>query len=442
MAFNHLTGGSDDVRPTGHPYLADDMKHSHSHSEKLPFSQFDRKRVRILLGSIVVPLFVATLVGMFFLWPRGETPVGQEHIYDEGVSEATGVVTFVGETDDYGQTPVRMETDGVEVDVHVPFEYIDNGLDVGDRIITMFSPDIMATGSPYIFVDFERSIPMSALVVFYIIAVAIVARGKGLAAIAGLGASLAIVGFFMLPALLVGKPALVVVLVGAAAMMFASIYLAHGISIRTTTAILGTFGGLIVTGVVAYFAIDANNLTGVLTEEAITLYSKVTGLQMDQILLCGMILAGLGALNDVTITQVSTVWELHGLNPQATRLQLFRRGMVVGRDHIASTVYTLAFAYIGTALPLMLSAAMIDRGFLDTMAVAQVSEEIVRTLVASIGLVLAIPATTAIAATLAPVAPTGARVTTRERNETGAYVTCGERAHVTRGERNEKEQHA
>lgn len=442
MAFNHLTGGSDDVRPTGHPYPGDDMKHSHSHSEKLPFSQFDRKRVRILLGSIVVPLFVATLVGMFFLWPRGETPVGQEHIYAEGVSEATGVVTFVGETDDYGQTPVRMETDGVEVDVHVPFEYIDNGLDVGDRIITMFSPDIMATGSPYIFVDFERSIPMSALVVFYIIAVAIVARGKGLAAIAGLGASLAIVGFFMLPALLVGKPALVVVLVGAAAMMFASIYLAHGISIRTTTAILGTFGGLIVTGVVAYFAIGANNLTGVLTEEAITLYSKVTGLQMDQILLCGMILAGLGALNDVTITQVSTVWELHGLNPQATRLQLFRRGMVVGRDHIASTVYTLAFAYIGTALPLMLSAAMIDRGFLDTMAVAQVSEEIVRTLVASIGLVLAIPATTAIAATLAPVAPTGARVTTRERNETGAHVTCGERAHVTRGERNEKEQHA
>lgn len=396
--------------------------HSHSHAGKLPLTQSDRTRVRLILGAIVVPLFVLTLVGMFFLWPRGATPVGQEQIYAEGVTEATGVVTYIGETDDYGQTPVRMETDGVEVDVHVPFEYINNGLDIGDRIITMFSPDIMDTGSPYIFVDFERSVPLGALVAFYIVAVAIVARGKGLAALVGLTVSLAVVGFFMLPALLVGKPAVLVVIVGAAAMMFASIYLAHGVSIRTTTAILGTFGGLIVTGVVAYLAIGANNLTGALSDEAITLYGKISSLQMDQILLCGMILAGLGALNDVTITQVSTVWELHGLNPQATRLQLFRRGMVVGRDHIASTVYTLAFAYVGTALPLMLSAAMIDRGFFDTMTVAQVAEEIVRTLVASIGLVLAIPATTAIAAILAPVAPTGTRTGRRQHMQKDSHA--------------------
>ena len=192
-------------------------------------------------------------------------------------------------------------------------------------------------------------------------------------------------------------------------MMFASIYLAHGVSIRTTTALLGTFGGLVVTLMVALWAVDAARLTGTSEDHALVLMGQVPGLSMSAILLCGMLLAGLGALNDVTITQVSTVWELHAANPAVPRRRLFTQGMAVGRDHIASTVYTLAFAYVGTALPMLMAASLMQRSFIDLLQVSLIAEEIVRTLTASVGLILAIPLTTAIAAALAPVAPTQRR---------------------------------
>lgn len=379
--------------------------HAHSHSGRLNLEPKDRRRVQIILSACVVPIAVATLIGLLLLWPRGETPVGSVQLTDTGVEMAIGEVSSIAETDELGQTMVTMVVDGVEVPVHVPFDIIDNGLDVGDRIEAMFNPTALETGTPYIFVDFVRDVPLGALLALYVIVVLLVARVKGLAALFGLAASLAVVGAFILPSLMVGKEPLLVVIVGASAMMFASIYLAHGISIRTTTAVLGTLGGLVITGVLAAWSVGANNLTGTLSDDAIALYGQLGYLKMSDILLTGIVLAGLGALNDVTITQVSTVWELHSANPQASRRRIFSQGMVIGRDHIASTVYTLAFAYVGTSLPLLMSAALVDRGFLDLMTVGQIAEEVVRTLVASIGLVLAIPMTTAIATWLAPVAP-------------------------------------
>ncbi|WHU56880.1 YibE/F family protein [Trueperella pyogenes] len=379
--------------------------HVHSHAAHLDLAPKDRRRVQVILAAIVVPLAIATIVGLVLLWPRGATPVGSLPLNHSGVSMVVGEITSVSAVDDLGQHKVTMKVDGVEVPLHVPFEIIGNGLDVGDTVKAMFNPGSVDAGAPYIFVDFVRGIPLSALLIVYVVVVIAVARWKGFAALLGLGASLAVVGAFMLPALMVGHSPLAVVIVGASAMMFASIYFAHGVSIRTTTAVLGTLGGLVITGVLAVWAVSANNLTGTLSEDAISLAGHLNYLKMSDILLCGIILAGLGALNDVTITQVSTVWELHSANIAASRIRVFQQAMVIGRDHIASTVYTLAFAYVGTSLPLLMSAALVDRGFLDLLAVGQIAEEIVRTLVASIGLVLAIPMTTAIATLLAPVAP-------------------------------------
>ncbi|VEI12583.1 YibE/F family protein [Trueperella bialowiezensis] len=374
-------------------------------SGRLNLAPKDRRRVQLILAAIVVPLAVATIAGLIALWPRGSTPVGSVQLLDSGVEMATGKITSIGQTDELGQTPVHMEVSGVEVPVHVPFDVVGNGLSEGDTIKAMFNPAALDTGTPYIFVDFVRGVPLIALLALYVIVVLAVARIKGLAALLGLGASLAVVGAFMLPALMVGEDPRLVVMVGASAMMFSSIYLAHGVSIRTTTAVLGTFAGLVITGLLAVWAVGATKLTGTLSDDARTLYGELGYLDMRHILLTGIVLAGLGALNDVTITQVSTVWELHSANPQASRRRIFRQGMVIGRDHIASTVYTLAFAYVGTSLPLLMSAALVDRGFLDLMTVGQIAEEVVRTLVASIGLVLAIPMTTLIATWLAPVAP-------------------------------------
>jgi uncharacterized membrane protein len=112
------------------------------------------------------------------------------------------------------------------------------------------------------------------------------------------------------------------------------------------------------------------------------------------IVLCGMVLAGLGVLNDVTITQASAVWELKTVNPQLGVWELFSRGMRIGRDHIASTVYTITFAYLGAALPMLMLVSLIDQGLWFTLTSGEIAVEVVRTLIGSIGLVLAIPITT------------------------------------------------
>src|SRR5690606_12334016 len=210
----------------------------------------------------------------------------------------------------------------------------------------------------------------------------------------------AVVVLFVLPALMTGAPPLAVALVGGSAMMFFSVYLAHGVSIRTTTALLGTFIGLAVTTGLALWGTRAANLTGTTSETSLMLFGTYPGLRLQDLLLCGIVIAGLGALNDVTITQASAVWELHAADGTMGRRRLWAGGMRIGRDHIASTVYTLAFAYVGTALPVLLMAASYDRAFLDTLMAGELAEEVVRTLVSSVGLVLAIPATTAIAAAL------------------------------------------
>jgi len=112
--------------------------------------------------------------------------------------------------------------------------------------------------------------------------------------------------------------------------------------------------------------------------------------------LCGIILAGLGVLNDVTVTQASAVWELRAARPDLSWRQLYTRAMRIGRDHIASTVYTIAFAYVGAALPLLMVVSLYDASLGVTLTSAEIAEEVVRSLVGSIGLVLAVPLTTLI----------------------------------------------
>ena len=123
------------------------------------------------------------------------------------------------------------------------------------------------------------------------------------------------------------------------------------------------------------------------------------------IFIAGVILAGLGVLNDVTITQASAVWELRASDPDAPWRTLFGRGMRIGRDHIASTVYTIAFAYAGAALPILMLLEVYRLPLLQTISTGEFAEEIARTLVGSIGLVLAIPLTTVIAAVVVTAAP-------------------------------------
>lgn len=288
---------------------------------------------------------------------------------------------------------------GLVVPIHVPTESR-KFVSVGDQVNAMYTPAAISAGTPFIFIDFERAQPVGILALVYLVVVVAVAGRKGVLSILGLAAALAVLVGVMIPALLAGTNPVVVVCVCALAMLILALYLAHGVSVRTTTALLGTVAGLVVTVILAQLSAIYAHLNGASSEDAIALTTSVPGINMSALLVCGMVLAGLGVLNDVTITQASAVWELHGANPTMGTWKLARVAMRIGRDHIASTVYTLAFAYAGSALPLIMVAALIDRSVWATILSGEIAEEVVRTLVSSIGLVLAIPATTLIAAFL------------------------------------------
>ena len=179
--------------------------------------------------------------------------------------------------------------------------------------------------------------------------------------------------------------------------MIGVLYFAHGFSARTSTALLGTMFGLAITALLAAWATDAANLAGVGSHDSAALANISDNISISGIILCGLIISGLGVLNDVTITQSSAVWELWELAPETSARQLFTSAMRIGRDHIASTVYTIAFAYAGAALPVLILVMLYERPLGDALTSAELSEEVIRTLVGSVGLVLAIPVTTLIA---------------------------------------------
>ncbi|MBX9246198.1 YibE/F family protein [Actinotalea ferrariae] len=322
-----------------------------------------------------------------------------------GSSVAEVTVTAIDpDATDMAQLAART-ADGDEVEVHAPPEYLPE-IEVGDAVRVIVLPTADLAGAPpgtptHVFVDFVRGPPMLLLAGVMAVLVVAVARLRGAAALLGLGLSLAGLAWFTLPALIAGRPAAAVAVVSATGIMVVVLYLVHGFSARTSTALVGTVVGILLTAGIGAWATGATHLTGLGGENSLDLLQLAPGMSLSGVLLCGLVLAGLGVLNDVTITQASAVWELRASSPTASRREVFARAMRIGRDHIASTVYTVAFAYVGAALPLVLLVAMSDRAVLDVLSAGEVAEEIVRTLVGSIGLVLAIPVTTALGALVA-----------------------------------------
>jgi uncharacterized membrane protein len=210
----------------------------------------------------------------------------------------------------------------------------------------------------------------------------------------GLGFAGFILIKFMFPALVAGSDPILVGLIGSSAIMFVVLYAAHGFSARTTTALVGTLFGLIVSALIGLLATRWAHLTGVAAEDDYVLAAAAPDLRLTSVVICGIIIAGLGVLNDVTITQASAVWEL--ADSGRSQRHLFSKAMRIGRDHIASTVYTIVFATAGASLSVLLLIVIYDRPLLSVLQTEQFSGEVLRTLVGSIGLVLAVPLTTAV----------------------------------------------
>ena len=384
-------------------------------------------RTTSVLAAILIPLILGTIVGLVALWPTGDLPetgiVSVEAEYPtarvlETATERCAGSTEVRQPD--GEVPESVEcvvvlaevtstaAAGRVVEVYAPATLRPGDVSVGARIVLARYLATDTDPEVYVWYDFARTFPLGMLAIAFAVVVIAVAGLRGLRALVGLILAFGVIAAFMLPALLEDKDPLTVGLVGSAAIMLVVLYMAHGFSRRTTTALLGTLAGLGVTALLGVVAAYAAHLNGITTEEHYRLAMLTGNLDGDGlrgIFIAGVVLAGLGVLNDVTITQASAVWELRASDPAASWRTLFSRGMRIGRDHIASTVSTIAVAYAGASLPILLLLEVYQLPLLQTISSGAFAEEIARTLVGSIGLVLAIPLTTVIAAVVATSGP-------------------------------------
>ncbi|MEV8191557.1 YibE/F family protein [Rhodococcus pyridinivorans] len=273
-------------------------------------------------------------------------------------------------------------------------------LQAGDEIRLVRQTD-PGGATQYSFYDYARGFPLALVVAVFAVVVVAIARWRGLRALIGLVVAFGVLVVFMLPALLDGKPAVPVALVGGALILYAVLYLAHGVNLRTSSALLGTLASMVVAALLSYVAIRMTHLTGLSEEQNTDVQLYIGHVSISGLLLAGFIIGSLGVLNDVTITQASSAFELAGLDPESSRREIFSAAMRVGRDHIASTVYTLVLAYAGGALPLLLLFSVAGRSITDVITSDAVAIELVRACVGGIALTLSVPLTTAIAAVLA-----------------------------------------
>ncbi len=397
--------------------------HSHSHSGAAPLGPLAAKIVVGLLGLIII----AVVAGAVVLWPSGkkaEIPLPFQNAAGGSVTTEGGRVlsTALGDcgSPSAGQVLTADPAPGIPGSSTCVQSVvaIDSGPNAGARTLLEFSggpgqPKLspgdqirifrqvdQQGATSYGFFDYERGWPLAILAVVFAVVIVAVARWRGLRALAGILIAFAVLVVFMLPALRDGSPAVPVALVASAAILFGVIYLAHGISLRTSAALLGTLTAMLLAALLSWAAIEFTHLTGLSEDQNNEVAAYLGNVSIKGLLLAGFIIGSLGVLNDVTITQASAVFELAHLSHE-TRKEVFLRAMRVGSDHIASTVYTLVLAYAGSSLPLLLLFSVADRSLTDVLTSEGVAIEIARSAVGGIALTLAVPLTTAVAAILA-----------------------------------------
>ena len=404
----------------------------HSH----PAAGHDRpkasRRTRQVLGALLAPFLVATVFGMVVLWP-GDTSGNEalelgapEELYDARVVrvERGNCTGTAADADIRCSRPEVRLLEGPDEGRVISLQELSEAggaarLDTGDTVVLGYFPEA-PEGFEYSFADRERRGPLLLLAGIFVVAVVALGRWKGLRALLGLAVSLVVLTAFVLPAILEGADPLAVALVGAAVIAVLALYLAHGVNAWTTTALIGTLASLALVGVLGWFFVDAAQFSGLADEEATFLQVTAGQIDLRGLLLGGIVIGALGVLDDVTVTQVSAVWELHGANPGYRRWGLYRAALRIGRDHIASTVNTLVLAYAGASLPLFLLFTQADQGLGDVLNGEAVAVEVVRTLAGSIGLVASVPLTTALAVLVVGGSRAGSRAQPEAVSESGS----------------------
>lgn len=367
-----------------------------------------------MLALLLAPFALAILIGIVLTgaagYPErsgGDIGFGQHPV--DGTVRAASAASCSGGPESPGEPECielqieldEGETAGATIRQVQPDEPSTPRFSVGDPVVLAYTGGDPRAESSYQVVDFQRGMPLFWLAALFVAAVVLLGRWKGLASLAALGFSFGVLVLYILPAILDGSDPVLVAVLGSGAIMLGTLYLSHGISAQTSTAVVGTMVSLALIGVLGSIFTEATRLTG-LDSDSANLISVLDGeIDARGLLLAGIIIGALGVLDDVTVTQTSVVWELRRANPALTVRQLYSAALRVGRDHLASAVNTLALAYAGAALPVLLAFSVSGQGFGTLLTAQDVAQEIVRTLVGSIGLVAAIPITSLVAAVVA-----------------------------------------
>ncbi|MEU9413936.1 YibE/F family protein [Streptomyces sp. NPDC051000] len=410
--------------PHGHvPSPSHGHSHSHSHGPAAPVS----KHLRKVIAAVLIPFATAVFIGMVVLWPGGapaheRTGVGFDRQTQQGKVVALAQVdcksvnaSQVPPTGDTS-TPEGREAQAAQTgeckkatievtsgsdEGRTFFEIVQPGaprqLANGQEVVVAYAPDA-PRDLQYSVIDVNRKFPMALLAGIFALAVVIVGRMRGLFALIALAVSFSVLTLFILPAILQGSNPLLVAVIGASAIMLIALYMCHGLTARTSVAVLGTLVSLLLIGLLGSWFIGWAFLSGNTDDNTGLIHGLYPEIDMSGLLLAGVIIGSLGVLDDVTVTQTSAVWELHQADPKMGPRALYRAGIRIGRDHIASVVNTLVLAYAGAALPLLLLFSIANSSMGAVANSELVAEEIVRTLVGSIGLVASVPVTTALAA--------------------------------------------
>ncbi|HMZ08315.1 MAG TPA: YibE/F family protein [Anaerolineales bacterium] len=283
---------------------------------------------------------------------------------------------------DYGKRQVRSD------------DYL---LKAGDTIIVTISKTPDNVVNAY-FVDYVRITPILWLTLFFIIAIVLISQWKGVRALLSMIFSLYIIIGYIIPHILNGEDPLRTSIIGSIILLGVSLYITYGWTLKTHAAVISMIFVLLITGTLAGLFVVFAKLNGSGDENVMFLMQlSETPINLRGLFLGGLIIGALGVLDDLVTTQASAVFELHHANPSLGFGGLYSSAMRIGQDHVAATVNTLVLAYAGASLPmlLMFSLGHGDYGYIVNFSF--IAEEIVRTLVGSLGLIAAVPITTAIA---------------------------------------------
>ena len=273
--------------------------------------------------------------------------------------------------------------------------------------------DTASIGNTYTFLDMDRTTTIWLWLGAAVLLIVLVGMTRGVLSLLGLGITLAAVMGFLVPALLRGGDPVALAITTGAAILFPVLFLVHGINWKSASALAGTLTTMVLAAGLANLAISTSQLRGLGNEDNLLIQLYLPDVSVTGLLLAGFIIGALGVLNDVTIAQASTVQELYEAAPRSRPMEVFRSAMRVGRDHIASMVYTLVLAYLGTALPLSILLSVSDRPLMQSLTSDVVATELLRSIIGAVALVLAVPITTLIAAYT--VAPEGMKFPKRSR---------------------------